>query len=188
MALSRMAVKGRRASRRIRRCPQCRPRRSRKPQKGGSTNVLLGADAPPLSSSSPNPVLKIAGATNAAPFQVEATVQAQPVASWQAPPPETYYTLVAWDPDASAKSWLHWLVTNITGPDPTTGEEVVAWSPPTPPPATGPHRYIFGLFSHEQPLDILPPPARANFQLGAFAAEHALTFVAFQAFRVKPAA
>lgn len=180
-----MAVKGK--GRRTRRCPQCRRRRHRT-QRGGNSAVLQGADAPPLSSSSPKPVLKVAGATNAAPFQVEATVQAQPVVSWTSPPPETYYTLVAWDPDAPAKSWLHWLITNITGSNPTTGEEVVTWSPPTPPPGTGPHRYIFGLFSHEQPIDVSPPQSRGNFSPSTFAANHKLTFIAYQAFRVKPAA
>jgi phosphatidylethanolamine-binding protein (PEBP) family uncharacterized protein len=182
-----MAVKGRRAGRRTRRCPTCR-RRRRTSQKGGSTAVLQGADAPPLSSSSPKPTLQVAAAGPNAPFQVEATVQAQPQASWTAPPSETYYTFIAWDPDAPAKSWLHWLVTNSTGSAPSTGEEVVTWSPPTPPPGTGPHRYIFGLFSHENPIEVSPAPARGNFTPSVFATEHQLTFVAYQAFRVKPAA
>ena len=183
-----MAVKGRGRKRTQKARPTCRRRRSR--QKGGAATLLNGADAPSLSSSSAAraPSLQVAGADDTAPFQVESAVQAQPAVSWTSPPPETYYTFVAWDPDAPAKSWLHWLITNITGPDPTTGEEVAPWVPPTPPPGTGPHRYIFGLFSHTSPIDISPPASRGNFQLTAFAGEHGLSFLTFKAFRVKPAA
>jgi len=186
MELRDMAVKGRRRSRTSKKRPNC-CRKRRITQKGGAS-ALNGAGAPPLSPSKPPPTLQVVGAAQSAPFQVESEVQAQPKAAWTAPPPETYYTLIAWDPDAPAKSWLHWLVANITGPDPTTGEEVVSWAPPTPPAGTGPHRYIFGLFSHPTPLELSPPKERGNFQLEAFATQHQLTFEAWQAFRVKPPA
>lgn len=73
------------------------------------------------------------------------------------------------DPDAAAKSWLHWLITNIPGEasDITEGQVVVNYTGPSPP--SGTHRYIFTLY--EQPggsIMINAPLERGNFQVQHF--------------------
>lgn len=84
------------------------------------------------------------------------------------------YTLLMSDPDAPAKSWLHWLITNISGsiPDILEGDEIISYAPPTPP--SGTHRYIFTLY--EQPASILvsAPRERGNFNVEAFEKQHGL--------------
>jgi phosphatidylethanolamine-binding protein (PEBP) family uncharacterized protein len=79
------------------------------------------------------------------------------------------YTLLMSDPDAPAKSWLHWLFINIPGElnDITQGQIVVPYSPPSPP--SGTHRYIFTLY--EQPgasLMVSAPAERGHFSVKAF--------------------
>jgi phosphatidylethanolamine-binding protein (PEBP) family uncharacterized protein len=81
------------------------------------------------------------------------------------------YTLICVDPDATAKSWLHWLVVNCdTGPE--SGTTLIKWAPPTPP--SGTHRYYFCLFSHA--YKILPdaPSQRGYFDVNAFVAKNGL--------------
>lgn len=77
-----------------------------------------------------------------------AAARAEPTVTWSAPPPDAYVTLVCHDPDATAKSWLHWLVVNCTGTDPNSGDTRVEWAPPTPPPGTGVHHYILQTYTH----------------------------------------
>lgn len=89
------------------------------------------------------------------------------------------YALIAWDPDAPQASWLHWLVVNIPGSDGSSsglekGSTVTAWVPPSPPPGTGTHRYIFGLFLQGQPLDAQQALTRAHFNPATFAEQHGL--------------
>ena len=90
------------------------------------------------------------------------------------------YALIAWDPDASQASWLHWLVVNIPGGSGLTGHTVTPWAPPTPPPGTGIHRYIFGLFLQDQLLDPKTVASqqqaltRAHFNPATFAEQHGL--------------
>ncbi|KAH6934022.1 hypothetical protein HPB50_019489 [Hyalomma asiaticum] len=60
------------------------------------------------------------------------------------------FSLVMVDPDAPSRngatqrSWLHWMVINARN---TTelhkGEQLVPYEGPSPPPGTGPHRYVF---------------------------------------------
>ncbi|KAH6934040.1 hypothetical protein HPB50_019676 [Hyalomma asiaticum] len=60
------------------------------------------------------------------------------------------FALVMVDPDAPSRngatqrSWLHWMVINARS---TTelhkGEQLVPYEGPSPPPGTGPHRYVF---------------------------------------------
>ncbi|XP_054630341.1 phosphatidylethanolamine-binding protein 4 isoform X2 [Dunckerocampus dactyliophorus] len=73
------------------------------------------------------------------------------------------YVLVMVDPDAPSRSkptsanWRHWLVTNIQGGALKTGQlqgtTVTDYHPPTPPQASGFHRYQFMLF--EKPPNTL---------------------------------
>jgi hypothetical protein len=115
----------------------------------------------------------------APPLLEAAALSQQPAVTLPAGGP---YTLIAWDPDAPQASWLHWLVVNIpgggayvSGPQ---GSTLVPWAPPTPPPGTGTHRYIFGLFLQPGPLDSAAVAAtaltRPFFNPSRFAEQHGL--------------
>lgn len=89
------------------------------------------------------------------------------------------YTLVMSDPDAAAKSWLHWLITNIPGEanDVMEGQVVMPYTGPNPP--SGIHRYIFTLY--EQPagsIMVAKPSERGNFPVVSFERQFGLTKIA----------
>ncbi len=95
------------------------------------------------------------------------------------------YTLLMSDPDASAKSWLHWLITNIPGEskDITQGQTVMPYSGPNPPSDT--HRYIFTLY--QQPagsIMVAKPGERSNFPVEKFEAMYGLQKVVSRIVRV----
>jgi phosphatidylethanolamine-binding protein (PEBP) family uncharacterized protein len=110
--------------------------------------------------------------------------QPEPHAYWTKPPQGIKYTIVCWDPDAKEKSWLHWLVMNCEGVDPTTGKIVVDWVPPTPPKGSGLHRYIFGLF--QQTADVAPPEMTSSggFNMAAFAEKNKLSPLVYKGIRI----
>lgn len=66
--------------------------------------------------------------------------------------PHEYFSILAVDPDAPSRSdpinkyWLHWLVIN-------NDKEVVEYHPPSPPPGSGYHRYVFFLLKQRNNLD-----------------------------------
>ena len=85
-------------------------------------------------------------------------------------PSNTTYTLVLSDPDALSHAspvkaqMCHWIVTNLTIPVPADGDggflglnigrnkrphvvELESYFPPSPPPKTGLHRYVFALLA-----------------------------------------
>jgi phosphatidylethanolamine-binding protein len=95
------------------------------------------------------------------------------------------FTLVLTDPDAKSRAnpkWsemCHWIVTNLTAPATTLAlpstqtskkllNEIKSYLPPSPPPKTGPHRYVFVLLKHTAntttPLN--PPAARKHWGYG----------------------
>jgi phosphatidylethanolamine-binding protein (PEBP) family uncharacterized protein len=83
------------------------------------------------------------------------------------------------DPDAAAKSWLHWLITNIPGEanDVMEGQVVMPYTGPNPP--SGIHRYIFTLY--EQPagsIMVAKPSERGNFPVVSFERQFGLTKIA----------
>lgn len=95
--------------------------------------------------------------------------------------PDTCYTLVMIDPDAgktkpndprpgnSDKYYLHWLVVNISGGSLSSGDGLVSYQGPTPPPGTGKHEYIFQLY--KQPCGLttgLNVKTRPNWSLQSF--------------------
>ncbi len=95
------------------------------------------------------------------------------------------YTLVMSDPDASAKSWLHWLITNIPGEskDITQGQTVMPYSGPNPPSDT--HRYIFTLY--QQPagsIMVAKPGDRGNFPVEKFETMYGLQKMVSRIMRV----
>ncbi|KAG0710541.1 Phosphatidylethanolamine-binding protein 4 [Chionoecetes opilio] len=59
------------------------------------------------------------------------------------------------DPDAprhtNQQAWLHWIRAGLTGKDlldgtMNSGQDIMAYTPPTPPPHTGIHRYFVFVF------------------------------------------
>uniref|UniRef100_A0A6C0JVS3 Phosphatidylethanolamine-binding protein n=1 Tax=viral metagenome TaxID=1070528 RepID=A0A6C0JVS3_9ZZZZ len=99
-----------------------------------------------------------------------ATIE-KPIVKW-ATEPDTYYTIICIDPDAVAKSWLHWMVVNCEGGNPDSGSELVKWAPPTPP--SGTHNYIFYLFSHTYKIAVDPPEQRGYFKIDEFVKNNGL--------------
>ncbi len=82
------------------------------------------------------------------------------------------YTFIMWDPDAPAKSWLHWLVVNAEEGDVKRGEELIPYSGPNPP--SGTHHYYVHVYSQKGPLQIEAPPERGYFNVENFIQEHEL--------------
>ena len=60
--------------------------------------------------------------------------------------PNKLYTLVLYDPDAISGTYIHWIKINITNSDIKTGNIIIPYKAPSPPPKTGKHHYIFNLY------------------------------------------
>ena len=82
-----------------------------------------------------------------------------------------FCTLICFDPDAVAKSWIHLLYANSESCNLLTRKVAFEWTPPSPP--SGEHRYIFALFIHEYPITEFPKQ-RGYFDIAAFATENGL--------------
>jgi len=63
--------------------------------------------------------------------------------------PEKIYTLILHDPNAVNGERIHWFRTNIKNNDINTGIDILPHVGPAPPPKTGKHKYIFGLYEKE---------------------------------------
>lgn len=88
---------------------------------------------------------------------------------------EKLYTFLVSDPDAPAKSWLHWLIVNIPGDtnDIYQGETVMSYAPPSPP--SGTHRYIFTLYEQRGgSMMVTKPYERGNFSVDGFERQYGL--------------
>jgi len=64
--------------------------------------------------------------------------------------PNYYYTLIMYDPDAVGGTYIHWLKINITNNDINTGNIIISYKGPSPPPKTGIHHYIFELYKQDR--------------------------------------
>ena len=165
------------------------PRPSMYQQGGGQRGLLESADAPPITNHTNidfnarfQPTLKLRedGPT----YTVYQTAH-EPYPVWTAPAPPTMYTVVCWDPDVNpGKSFLHWLITNCKETDPSGGSVVASWTPPSPPPGSGEHRYILGLFKQEGPIQVPQIMDRTNFNATNFATTNKLSPIAYKGFRV----
>ena len=120
-------------------------------------------------------------------FIQKSATQIQPTVVWAAPPKDSYYTLLCFDPNATTKpSWLHWMVVNCVGTGPMSGEARSEWTPPAPPRGTGVHLYIFTLFSHVHPIpDDITPIERGYFDPTKYAAKYVLKPVATTSMKVR---
>lgn len=70
--------------------------------------------------------------------------------------PSKLYTLVLYDPDAINGTYIHWTKTNITHNDIKTGNIIIPYKGPAPPPKTGKHHYIFNLYQQNAVNKMLP--------------------------------
>lgn len=59
--------------------------------------------------------------------------------------PEGHY-LIMYDPDAVNPTWIHWIASSNT--------DILPYQPPSPPPGTGNHRYIFSLIPGTPPTTL----------------------------------
>ncbi len=75
--------------------------------------------------------------------------------------PSKLYTLVLYDPDAVLGTYIHWIKVNITNNDMKTGNIIIPYKGPAPPPRTGKHRYIFNLYEQNGENIINPLEERA---------------------------
>ena len=63
--------------------------------------------------------------------------------------PNKFYTLILYDPDAVTGTHIHLAKVNITNNDNKTGNIIIPYKGPAPPPKTGKHRYIFNLYEQD---------------------------------------
>lgn len=95
------------------------------------------------------------------------------------------YTIICWDPDIQVgKSFLHWLVVNCTG-DQDSGKALSSWMAPSPPPGSGVHRYIIGLFKQNAQSNGEPIIDRVNFNATTYATQNNLTPMSYKGFRIQ---
>jgi phosphatidylethanolamine-binding protein (PEBP) family uncharacterized protein len=104
------------------------------------------------------------------------SMEIAPQVTWEVPAPDMFKTLICFDPDSKAKSWIHWLVLNCTGNSPTSGDEILSWTPPSPP--SGIHQYIFGLYEHKYPIHMESSLERGYFDVDAFIQKNGLQLTA----------
>jgi len=97
--------------------------------------------------------------------------------------PIRYSTLIMYDPDAIIPPYLHFLVINIKNGDINSGDVIVPYAGPTPPPGTGTHRYIFEQLEQQSPFTFATPE-RAKFDIKNFKAQNNLALKATKMFRV----
>ena len=158
--------------------------RKRSKQRGGASEIppveeLQGFQfqAEPLSVKFPN------GRTaDGSVFPQADTVQ-EPTVIWAVADPSVFRTILCFDPDTKARSWLHWLVVNATGDSPFSGDIFMAWAPPTP--AQGQHRYYFCLFEHS--TKVRPdsePKERGFFDVTSFLKEYGMRPLSYAMIKV----
>jgi phosphatidylethanolamine-binding protein (PEBP) family uncharacterized protein len=70
--------------------------------------------------------------------------------------PNNLYTLILYDPDAVGGTHIHWVKVNITNNDINTGNIIIPYKGPAPPPKSGKHRYIFNLYKQTGECKINP--------------------------------
>jgi len=157
-----------------------------KKQKGGIMNAVYYNDINivfktrlPVSF----PVRPVDGGT----FPID-TVEDAPSITWTTNPNSgTFYTYICFDPDSSVPMWIHMLVANCTTAALDSGISLLKWAPPSPPPGTGVHRYIFALYKHSYPVAVDGPKDRGSFNLKKYIDDNGFIAVAGNSMKVKAA-
>jgi phosphatidylethanolamine-binding protein (PEBP) family uncharacterized protein len=115
-------------------------------------------------------------------------VQDAPLITWTTLPNSgTFYTYICFDPDSSVPAWIHMLVVNCSTDSLDSGTTIFEWMPPSPPPGTGAHRYIFALYKHSYPVAIDSPIDRGSFNLKDYLDKNGFIPVAGNSMKVKAA-
>ncbi|MET8779606.1 YbhB/YbcL family Raf kinase inhibitor-like protein [Nocardia sp. NPDC004654] len=93
-------------------------------------------------------------------LSVEQTAGA-PHLEWPLPDDESAsHAVLMFDPDAPSRAtsqglcWLHWAVGDIPGLDIARGSEIVPYAGPTPPPGSGPHRYVLAVYRQTEEMGV----------------------------------
>ena len=106
-----------------------------------------------------------------------------PPLEWSgAPPAVKTFALICDDPDAPAKTWVHWVLFNLPAATARLNENVpkaellddgarqgttdfgrVGYGGPCPPPGK-PHRYFFRLYALDRSLDLKPGTTKAEVE------------------------
>jgi Raf kinase inhibitor-like YbhB/YbcL family protein len=101
-----------------------------------------------------------------------------PLAWTGAPRLARAFALIALDPDAPRRPFVHWLAWDIAGhlrglPEGLAPGAVqqglndygaLGWGGPRPPPGRGAHRYVFRLFALDRPLGLAEGASRAELE------------------------
>ena len=66
------------------------------------------------------------------------------------------YTLILYDPDAVGGTHIHWSIINISSNDIKTGNIIIPYKGPAPPPKSGKHHYNFCLYKQNRENNIEP--------------------------------
>jgi phosphatidylethanolamine-binding protein (PEBP) family uncharacterized protein len=93
-------------------------------------------------------------------------------------------TLIMYDPDAIQPQYIHYLVTNISNGDISTGTTIFDYMGPAPPPNSGTHRYIFEQLAQENPIQV-NMNERAKFDISQFKRKFNLNMRASKKFKVR---
>lgn len=104
-----------------------------------------------------------------------------PSVAWNAKP-NVLYTVLMWDPDAPASSWIHLFVVNIPGNTLSQGQTLLSYEPPSPP--SGTHRYYVTIYEQPQRISVVAPNERGNFVVESFVSQYALKRVGEKMIRV----
>jgi phosphatidylethanolamine-binding protein (PEBP) family uncharacterized protein len=67
--------------------------------------------------------------------------------------PNSFYTLIMFDPEAVGGNKIHWLIVNITKNNIFTGNTIINYRGPKPPKDSGKHHYVFSLFRQHKLIE-----------------------------------
>jgi phosphatidylethanolamine-binding protein (PEBP) family uncharacterized protein len=93
-------------------------------------------------------------------------------------------SLIMYDPDAIQPQYIHYLVTNISNGNISSGKIVFDYMGPAPPVGSGTHRYIFEQLEQQAPIDV-NIHERANFDISQFKQMYNLNLRASKKFKVR---
>ena len=162
-------------------------RKSRRQRGGANLDILANTGAPTnyLDEIEFNVKFFPNNALSASLFSNPLTIKqatGEPHVVWTQPKNGEMRTFLCWDPDIVGQSgkpeptngFLHWLVINCTGAEPSTGTLITDWTPPNPP-KDSKHRYIFGVFQQTGALTMDPKQAGPGFNIAEFCTTNQLT-------------
>lgn len=93
-------------------------------------------------------------------------------------------TFIMYDPDAIQPQYIHYLVTNISNGNISSGATVFDYMGPAPPVGSGTHRYIFEQLQQQTPIQV-NINERAKFDISQFKQIYNLNTRASKKFKVR---